>query len=71
MITDYMRKNILTYKDAIEYLTDVYRMAHPRNNLRNVFTPALKDVYELLLEHEAIQDARVARRKKVRGAVNA
>ena len=66
MITDFMRKNILTYKDAMDYLTDVYRMAHPRNTLRHTFTPALKDVYDLLLEREAKQDERVARRKRNR-----
>lgn len=59
MITDYMRKTILTYQDALDYIRNAYQA---RGLKRNNFTPALKDMYDLMREIESVKDKQNAKK---------
>lgn len=61
MLTDYTRKKVLTYQDALDYVREAYQA---KGLKRNTFTIALKDMYDRMKELEAIKDKANERKKK-------
>ena len=63
MITNFMRQNILTYKDALVYIISAY---NAKGYKRDNFTVALKDMYDLMIEKERKNMALEERRARAR-----
>lgn len=62
MITAFMRKNILTYRDVMLYIQTAFRESKCR---RWRFKQAIKDMYDLLCERELDRAKKAYKRRKV------
>lgn len=62
MITNELRKNILTYADVMLYIQTAFRESGRK---RWRFKQALKDMYDLLCERELDRAKKAYRRRKV------